>query len=45
MTGRDDSEWEEHLDQLLASAQRAANLTRNLLAFSRKQVMTPEPWT
>ena len=43
MAGRDSDQWEEHLDHLLASAQRAANLTRNLLAFSRKQVMSLKP--
>lgn len=31
------------LDSILASAQRAATLTRNLLAFSRKQVMQIQP--
>jgi PAS domain S-box-containing protein len=28
-----------HVDQILSSAQKAANLTQSLLAFSRKQVM------
>ena len=31
------------LDSILASTQRAANLTKNLLAFSRKQVMQLQP--
>ncbi len=31
------------LDQLLLSSERAANLTRGLLAFSRKQVLNPKP--
>ncbi len=31
------------VDQLLASAARAANLTQSLLAFSRKQVINPQP--
>ncbi len=31
------------VDSILASAQRAANLTQNLLAFSRKQVMQIQP--
>ena len=30
-----------HANQILAAAERAAQLTRGLLAFSRKQVMTP----
>jgi len=30
-----------YLDQILASAERAANLTQSLLAFSRKQVINP----
>ncbi|MDP3111905.1 MAG: ATP-binding protein [Thermodesulfovibrionales bacterium] len=38
---------EEHLksyaDQLLASADRAANLTHSLLTFSRKQPINPKP--
>ena len=37
------TQWEEYLDHLLAAAQRAANLTKNLLAFSRKQVMSARP--
>ena len=32
-----------HIEQILESAQKAANLTRNLLAFSRKQLTTPKP--
>jgi nitrogen-specific signal transduction histidine kinase/CheY-like chemotaxis protein len=35
------SEDREGLDQIRADAQRAANLTRQLLLFSRKQVMQP----
>jgi len=31
------------LDQVLAASERAANLTRSLLAFSRKQAMNPQP--
>lgn len=31
------------IEQILASAQRAANLTRSLLAFSRKKVSSPNP--
>ena len=32
-----------HVDQILASADRAANLTHSLLAFSRKQIINPKP--
>ena len=31
-----------YLDQILASAERAASLTQSLLAFSRKQVISPK---
>jgi PAS domain S-box-containing protein len=31
------------VDQIVLSSQRAADLTKSLLAFSRKQRMTPEP--
>jgi nitrogen-specific signal transduction histidine kinase/CheY-like chemotaxis protein len=31
------------IEQILASAQRAANLTQSLLAFSRKKVSSPNP--
>jgi CheY-like chemotaxis protein len=31
------------VDHLLLSAERAANLTQSLLAFSRKQIMNPKP--
>jgi PAS domain S-box-containing protein len=30
-------------DQVLAAAEKAADLTRQILAFSRKQVMSPQP--
>ncbi len=43
MTEREDVQWHGYLDHLLASAQRAVNLTRNLLTFSTKQVTTPKP--
>jgi hypothetical protein len=32
-----------HVEQILESAQKAASLTKNLLAFSRKQLSTPKP--
>jgi len=32
-----------YADQIIASANRAANLTQGLLAFSRKQTITPKP--
>lgn len=32
-----------HAEHILSSSERAANLTRSLLAFSRKQVITPKP--
>ncbi len=32
-----------HVEQILESAERAASLTKNLLAFSRKQLSTPAP--
>jgi PAS domain S-box-containing protein len=32
-----------HIDQIIASSERAADLTRSLLAFSRKQHITLEP--
>lgn len=39
---RDGEPLRESVDQVLAAAERAANLTRSLLVFSRKQVMTPQ---
>jgi len=32
-----------NIDQILASADRAANLTQGLLSFSRKQIINPKP--
>lgn len=32
-----------YLDEILASSERAAELTRSLLAFSRKQIISPKP--
>jgi signal transduction histidine kinase len=39
----ENSESRAHVDHLLLSAERAANLTQSLLAFSRKQIMNPKP--
>jgi two-component system NtrC family sensor kinase len=36
------SETRLYLDQILSSAEKSANLTRQLLAFSRKQIIAPE---
>ncbi len=36
------SELKIYVDQILSSAEKSANLTRQLLAFSRKQVIAPE---
>ncbi|OGW36607.1 MAG: hypothetical protein A2010_03285 [Nitrospirae bacterium GWD2_57_9] len=33
----------DHAEHILSSSERAANLTRSLLAFSRKQVISPKP--
>jgi PAS domain S-box-containing protein len=38
-----DDPLRQKLDNILASAGRAANLTQNLLAFSRKQIMQAKP--
>ena len=37
-----DSPLRHEADQIYAAAERAANLTRSLLAFSRKQIMSPK---
>jgi PAS domain S-box-containing protein len=34
---------QNYVDQILASSERAANLTHSLLAFSRKQIINPQP--
>lgn len=39
----DNSVLANYVDQILAASERAANLTRSLLAFSRKQVIHPKP--
>jgi PAS domain S-box-containing protein len=40
---KEDDPARQHLDQILAAADRAAHLTHGLLAFSRKQILTPKP--
>jgi len=39
----DDDPHREYLDHILSASERAANLTRSLLAFSRKQVINTRP--
>ncbi len=34
---------QNYVDQILSSSERAANLTHSLLAFSRKQIINPQP--
>jgi CheY-like chemotaxis protein len=38
-----DSPYRPDIDHIFAAAERAGALTKSLLAFSRKQVMTPKP--
>jgi len=40
---REDDPLTSYVDQILASSDRAANLTQSLLAFSRKQLIKPRP--
>jgi PAS domain S-box-containing protein len=37
-----DTDLEEYVEQILTSSEKAANLTRSLLAFSRKQLNNPQ---
>src|SRR5574341_1533635 len=39
----EDDPLRSNVDQILASTERAANLTQGLLAFSRKQAINPQP--
>ena len=43
MKAKEDDPSKAYIEQILASAERAANLTQSLLAFSRKQISSPEP--
>jgi PAS domain S-box-containing protein len=43
MKMRNDDPLRDNVEHLLASADRAAHLTRSLLTFSRKQVLNPRP--
>ncbi|MCC6145544.1 MAG: transporter substrate-binding domain-containing protein [Candidatus Hydrogenedentes bacterium] len=38
----DQGDWRSSLQEILQGSERAANLTRQLLAFSRRQIMRPE---
>ncbi|MGE5892760.1 MAG: PAS domain-containing protein, partial [bacterium] len=39
----DDDPLQSNIEQIISSAERAANLTQSLLAFSRKQIINPHP--
>lgn len=43
MKAKEGDPTKAYIEQILASAERAANLTQSLLAFSRKQISAPEP--
>jgi two-component system cell cycle sensor histidine kinase/response regulator CckA len=40
---KDDPKMNGYIDQVLSSSEKAAQLTKSLLAFSRKQQITPQP--
>ena len=40
---KDDDPLRIHVEQILASSERGANLTQSLLTFSRKQIIRPRP--
>jgi len=40
---KEDNPLRSNIDQILAACERAANLTRSLLTFSRKQIINPVP--
>jgi signal transduction histidine kinase/CHASE3 domain sensor protein len=40
---RQDEPLKDYIKQILAASEKAATLTRSLLAFSKKQVMSPKP--
>ena len=40
---KEDDPLRNHVDQILTSAERAAALVRSLLAYSRKQIINPQP--
>ncbi len=44
MKMRDDDPLKHNAEQILAASQRAATLTKSLLAFSRKQILDPKPF-
>jgi len=43
MRVKPDDPLRHNIDQIIASADRATNLTKSLLAFSRKQIIDPKP--
>ncbi|HBG92621.1 MAG TPA: hypothetical protein DDX12_04020, partial [Nitrospiraceae bacterium] len=43
MKAKEDNPSKAYIEQILASAERAADLTQSLLVFSRKQTSSPEP--